>query len=158
MGRDDWCHTTVLVSRTKGASIIDILGEERFAIAREVYRAAVQDGSNSAGPSVPEIDLRRTRVELAEKLHREPTEDDPLYVIRLFEVFFREYPREAIEVCGITIDRPFHEPPWKTLRRMNGLYGPTGVARIAARFLHVHQSRIPLPRRHVHAPAVEVEV
>ena len=63
------------------------------------------------------------------------TEDDPLYVIRLFEVFFREYPRDVIEVCGITIDRPFHEPPWKTLRRMNGLYGPLGVARIAARFL-----------------------
>jgi methionyl-tRNA formyltransferase len=63
------------------------------------------------------------------------TEDDPLYVIRLFEVFFREYPRDLIEVCGITIDRPFHEPPWKTLRRMNGLYGPAGVARIASRFL-----------------------
>jgi len=62
------------------------------------------------------------------------TEDDPLYVIRLFEVFFREYPRETIDVCGITIDRPFHEPPWKTLRRMLRFYGPTGVARLAARF------------------------
>jgi methionyl-tRNA formyltransferase len=63
------------------------------------------------------------------------TEDDPLYVIRLFEVFFREYPPDTMEVCGITIDRPFHEPPWKTLRRMMRLYGLTGVARVSARFL-----------------------
>jgi methionyl-tRNA formyltransferase len=62
------------------------------------------------------------------------TEDDPLYVIRLFEVFFREYPREGIEVIGITIDRPFHEPPWKTLSRMLRFYGPVGVARLVARF------------------------
>ena len=68
------------------------------------------------------------------------TEDDPLYVIRFFEVFFREYPAELIEVCGITIDRPFHEPPWKTLRRMNGLYGPLGVVRIALRFLRAKLS------------------
>jgi methionyl-tRNA formyltransferase len=68
------------------------------------------------------------------------TEDDPLYVIRLFEVFFREYPRETIEVCGVTIDRPFHEPPWKTLRRMLGLYGPVGVTRIGARFLRARLS------------------
>jgi methionyl-tRNA formyltransferase len=68
------------------------------------------------------------------------TEDDPLYVIRLFEVFFQEYPTDVIEVCGITIDRPFHEPPWKTLRRMLGLYGPLGVARIGARFLRAKLS------------------
>jgi methionyl-tRNA formyltransferase len=63
------------------------------------------------------------------------TEDDPLYVIRFFEVFFREYPRDTIELIGITIDRPFHEPASKTLRRMIGLYGPLGVGRIGARFL-----------------------
>ena len=63
------------------------------------------------------------------------TEDDPLYVIRLFEVFFREYPRDTIEVVGITIDRPFHEPPWKTLSRMLRFYGPVGVARLTLRFL-----------------------
>jgi methionyl-tRNA formyltransferase len=62
------------------------------------------------------------------------TEDDPLYVIRLFEVFFREYPRDAIEVCGITIDRPFHESPFRTLRRMLRFYGPMGVLRLSARF------------------------
>jgi methionyl-tRNA formyltransferase len=68
------------------------------------------------------------------------TEDDPLYVIRLFDVFFREYPSDLIEICGITIDRPFHEPPWKTLRRMNGLYGPGGVLRIGTRFLRAKLS------------------
>ncbi|HEX6434427.1 MAG TPA: formyltransferase family protein, partial [Gemmatimonadales bacterium] len=68
------------------------------------------------------------------------TEDDPLYVIRFFEVFFREYPRETLEVGGITIDRPFHEPPWKTLRRMTGLYGPLGVVRMAGRFLRARLS------------------
>jgi methionyl-tRNA formyltransferase len=68
------------------------------------------------------------------------TEDDPLYVVRLFEVFFREYPSDTIEVCGITIDRPFHEPPWKTLQRMLGLYGPWGVLRMGARFLRARLS------------------
>jgi len=62
------------------------------------------------------------------------TENDPLYVIRLFEVFFREYPRETIDVCGITIDRPFHEPPWKTFSRMLRFYGVAGVARLTARY------------------------
>jgi methionyl-tRNA formyltransferase len=92
------------------------------------------------------------------------TEDDPLYVIRLFEVFFREYPRETVEVCGITIDRPFHEPPWKTLSRMLRFYGFAGVARLTARFLRAKVSgrsierlaseqSIPiLPARSVNAP------
>jgi len=68
------------------------------------------------------------------------TEDDPLYVINLFEVFFREYPSDTLEICGITIDRPFHEPPWKTLRRMLGLYGLLGVARVSLRFLRAKLS------------------
>jgi methionyl-tRNA formyltransferase len=61
------------------------------------------------------------------------TEDDPLYVIRLFDVFFREYPADLLEIRGITIDRAFHEPPWKTLRRMLRFYGPLGVARLTTR-------------------------
>jgi methionyl-tRNA formyltransferase len=68
------------------------------------------------------------------------TENDPLYVIRFFEVFFREYPTDEIEVCGITIDRPFHEPIWKTFRRLFGLYGPTGVARMSMRLLRAKLS------------------
>jgi methionyl-tRNA formyltransferase len=69
------------------------------------------------------------------------TEDDPLYVIQLFEVFFREYSPETLDICGVTIDRPFHEPPWKTLRRMQGLYGTVGVMRIGSRFLRAKMSR-----------------
>src|SRR4051812_5933735 len=68
------------------------------------------------------------------------TEDDPLYVIRLFEVFFREYPVDRMEICGITIDRAFHEPPWKTLRRMLRFYGLLGVARLSSRFLRARLS------------------
>jgi len=92
------------------------------------------------------------------------TEDDPLYVIRLFEVFLREYPRLSIEICGITIDRPFHEPPWKTLSRMLRFYGLAGVARLSGRYLRARLSgrsigrlaseqSIPLiPARSVNAP------
>jgi methionyl-tRNA formyltransferase len=68
------------------------------------------------------------------------TEDDPLYVIRLFEVFFREYPSDLMEICGITIDRAFHEPAWKTLRRMLRFYGPTGVARLTGRYIRARLS------------------
>jgi methionyl-tRNA formyltransferase len=62
------------------------------------------------------------------------TEDDPLYVIRFFEVFFAECPREAIEVCAITVDRAFHEPILDTARRMLRFYGPVGFVRLGARF------------------------
>jgi methionyl-tRNA formyltransferase len=63
------------------------------------------------------------------------TEDDPLYVIRFFDIFFAEYPREELEICGITIDRAFHEPMWKTLGRMHGFYGPWGTFRQGLRFM-----------------------
>jgi methionyl-tRNA formyltransferase len=63
------------------------------------------------------------------------TEDDPLYVIRFFEIFFAEYPREEFEICGITIDRAFHESTWKTLRRVWAFYGPWGACRQGLRFM-----------------------
>jgi len=92
------------------------------------------------------------------------TEDDPLYVIRFFEVFLREYPADTMEICGITIDRPWHEPIWKTLRRLTGLCGIGGVARLGTRFLRARLSgrsiarlaaerSIPMvPARSVNAP------
>ena len=98
------------------------------------------------------------------------TEDDPLYVIRFFEVFLRDYPAETIEVCGITIDRPWHEPIWKTLRRLIGLYGLSGVARLGTRFLRARvsgrsiaslaaQRSIPMvPATSVNAPDYVAEV
>lgn len=63
------------------------------------------------------------------------TEDDPLYVIRFFEVFLAEYPRDQIELCGITVARAFSEPIWKTARRLLPVYGLVGFLRLGRRFL-----------------------
>jgi len=63
------------------------------------------------------------------------TEEDPLYVIRFFDVFFAEYPHAEIEICGITIDRPFHESMWQTMRRVRVLYGFWGFFRQGLRFI-----------------------
>ena len=63
------------------------------------------------------------------------TEEDPLYVIRFFDIFFAEYPRDEFEICGITVDRAFHQPIWKTLRRMQVFYGPWDVFRQGGRFI-----------------------
>jgi methionyl-tRNA formyltransferase len=62
------------------------------------------------------------------------TEADPLYVIQFFDIFFAEYRREEIEISGITIDRPFHEPIWKTMRRIWAFYGFAGFFRQGLRF------------------------
>jgi methionyl-tRNA formyltransferase len=62
------------------------------------------------------------------------TEEDPLYVIRFFDVFFSEYPHEEIDISGITIDRPFHETMWETMRRIRALYGFCGFFRQGLRF------------------------
>lgn len=63
------------------------------------------------------------------------TEEDPLYVIRFFDIFFAEYPRDEFDICGITIGRAFHEPMWKTMRRMLNFYGPWGFFRLGMRFV-----------------------
>jgi methionyl-tRNA formyltransferase len=62
------------------------------------------------------------------------TEEDPLYVIRFFEVFFAEYPQAEFRISGITIDQPFHEPLWDTMRRVRVLYGAWGFVRQGLRF------------------------
>ena len=46
------------------------------------------------------------------------TQDDPLYVIRFFEVFFNEYPKDEIEIMGVTIEHAFGESLGKTARRI----------------------------------------
>jgi methionyl-tRNA formyltransferase len=63
------------------------------------------------------------------------TEDDPLYVIQFFDTFFGEYPHEEFEICGITIDRAFHQPLWKILQRMSAFYGSWGTLRQGLNFL-----------------------
>jgi len=62
------------------------------------------------------------------------TEDDPLYVRCFFEVFLRECPRDQIELAGMTISRAFHEPIFKTARRIHRFYGTVDFLRLAARF------------------------
>jgi len=69
------------------------------------------------------------------------TEDDPLYVIRFFEAFFEQYPRDEFEIVGITVARAFHEPLWKTMRRMWRFYGPIDFLRLCARFTIVKLCR-----------------
>ena len=63
------------------------------------------------------------------------TEEDPLYVIEFFRVFFSEYPGEEFDLCGITIDQPFHESIGQTLRRMIRFYGYWGAIRQGLRFI-----------------------
>ena len=65
------------------------------------------------------------------------TEDDPLYVIRFFEVFFEEYPRDEIEIVGVSVQDAFHEPIWKTARRMLRFYGPVDFVRLCFRYAGV---------------------
>ncbi len=65
------------------------------------------------------------------------TEDDPLYVIRFFEVFFEEFPRDQIEIVGVSVQEAFHEPIWKTARRMLRFYGPIDFVRLCLRYVGV---------------------
>lgn len=62
------------------------------------------------------------------------TEDDPLYVVRFFEVFFAEFPRDQFELLGVTIDSAFHESKIRTARRILRFYGPVDFVRLLARF------------------------
>ncbi len=62
------------------------------------------------------------------------TEDDPFYVIRFFEVFFEEYPRDEFEISGVTIQAPFRERKAATARRILSLYGVLDFSRLLTRF------------------------
>ena len=65
------------------------------------------------------------------------TEDDPLYVIKFFEVFFDEYPSDEIEIVGVSVQKAFHEPKWKTAKRIFRFYGPIDFFRLLARYFKV---------------------
>ena len=71
--------------------------------------------------------VRRLRVVMV-------SENDPLYVVQFFSSFFERYPRDEFDLCGITVAKAFHEPLWKTARRMWHFYGPVDFARLFARF------------------------
>ena len=63
------------------------------------------------------------------------TEDDPLYVIEFFRVFFDQYSRENIDIIGITIVKAFNEAIWKTASRMLSFYGLVDFIRLSFRFV-----------------------
>lgn len=63
------------------------------------------------------------------------TEDDPLYVVRFFEVFFAELPRDRIELVGVTISKAFHEPITKTASRIRRFYGTVDFLRLLPRYI-----------------------
>ncbi len=65
------------------------------------------------------------------------TEDDPLYVIQFFKVFFAEYPRNKLDIIGTTVVEAFHEPIWKTAWRMFRFYGLVDFIRLSLRFVGV---------------------
>ena len=62
------------------------------------------------------------------------TEDDPLYVIHFFDVFFREYPRDELEIVGITVAPAFDESRIATARRTLRFYGIADFTRLLGRF------------------------
>jgi methionyl-tRNA formyltransferase len=62
------------------------------------------------------------------------TQDDPLFVRRFFQVFFAEYPREEIEVAGVTLGPAFNEPGTALVRRLLGAYGALEFLRLLRRF------------------------
>jgi methionyl-tRNA formyltransferase len=62
------------------------------------------------------------------------TQDDPLFVRRFFQVFLAEYPREDIEVAGITVGTAFNEARIALIRRLLGAYGVLEFLRLLRRF------------------------
>lgn len=70
------------------------------------------------------------------------TEDDPLYVVRFFEVFFASVPRERIEIAGVTVSRAFHEPLHRTALRIRRFYGTVDFVRLLARWARAKASGV----------------
>ncbi len=87
------------------------------------------------------------------------TEDDPLYVIRFFDVFLAEYPKDRVEIVGITVSKAFHEPLWRTARRVLRFYGPFDFARLLMRWVgaKLRGRRIGTLAHRMGVPIVEAE-
>jgi methionyl-tRNA formyltransferase len=105
--------------------------------AVDVGEAILKHGNSSpsAAPRLSSSVDRKLRVLFI-------TEDDPLYVIRFFEVFLAEYPRSEFEICGITVAAAFQEPLWRTARRMLRFYGPMDFCRLTLRYLAARARRV----------------
>lgn len=63
------------------------------------------------------------------------TENDPLYVRQFFDVFFAELPRDRVDLVGVTVSRAFHEPLFKTARRVHRFYGTVDFLRLLPRYI-----------------------
>ena len=87
------------------------------------------------------------------------TENDSLYVVRFFEVFLQDYPRDEFELVGITIHRAFREPLWRTARRVFRLYGPVDFVRLGVRFVLAKLSGVGIANlaRRASVPAIPTE-
>lgn len=121
-------HRSRRDTNTTGAIPAD--GRFRPQRAPGEIRAKCRSGTDLGGPAaITPAQLKKLRVLFI-------TEDDPLYIIQFFDVFFDIYPREEIDICGITIDRAFHEPLQKTVRRMLRFYRPLEVFRLGLRFIY----------------------
>lgn len=62
------------------------------------------------------------------------TENDPLYVLQFFKTFFERYPPDEFDICGLTVAKAFHEPLWKTAKRIWRFYGTLDFVTLVARF------------------------
>jgi hypothetical protein len=61
------------------------------------------------------------------------TQDDPLFARPFFQFFFAEYPREDIEVAGITVGAAFNKPRTALVRRPLGASGALELLRLLRR-------------------------
>jgi methionyl-tRNA formyltransferase len=102
---------------------VDPLAARATPVVPQYYSGAAPDRQGEpVGGERPTPESGRLRILFV-------TADDPLYAVRFFDILFTEYPEDEFEICGISIDRAFHEPMWKTLRRMYAFYGFLGGVR-----------------------------
>jgi len=102
--------------------------------------------------AMSETSLPATHPAPAERAQADPmrllfvTEDDPLYVIHFFDLFFREYPRDELQIAGITVSPAFDESKIATARRTLRLYGIADFTRLLGRFAAVKLRRRSIER------------
>jgi methionyl-tRNA formyltransferase len=111
------------------------LGDDRASTpgpGQSLERAGDRDAPDTTAP--PAVTSPKLTVFLI-------TEDDPIYVIEFFRVFLSEHPTAELELCGMTIEQPFHESIGRTLRRMFRFYGYRDTIRQGLRFISARVRR-----------------
>jgi pyruvate carboxylase len=82
-----------------------VLGEERYTDARARYEADVRAGSHARvgrGDGAPPLDLEQVRTALAEKLRRDPSDDD-LYSYLMYPQVFEQFARQAAAYSDVSV-------------------------------------------------------